>query len=98
MIPSASSLASKNQFLSEQFLDARNDLSPATEIEDPPVRCRSPNRFAAFYRATVGKKVVMAVSGLVLLVFVVGHLAGNLQIFLGAERAERLRGIAPTHA
>ena len=85
MIPSASSLASENQFLSEQFLDARNDLNPATEIEDPCVRCRSPNRFAAFYRATVGKKVVMAVSGLVLLVFVVGHLAGNLQIFLGAE-------------
>lgn len=46
----------------------------------------SQDRFAAFYRTTVGKKVLMAVSGLVLLIFVIAHLAGNLQIFLGAER------------
>jgi len=85
MVPSASSRASENQSLSEQFLDAPKDLSPATQIENPPVRCSSPNRFGAFYRTTVGKKVVLAVSGLMLLVFVVGHLAGNLQIFLGAE-------------
>ncbi|HEY5312582.1 MAG TPA: succinate dehydrogenase cytochrome b subunit [Pirellulales bacterium] len=60
-------------------------MNPATEIKDRPAHRRPPNRFVAFYRTTVGKKVVMAVSGLVLLVFVVGHLAGNLQIFLGAE-------------
>jgi succinate dehydrogenase / fumarate reductase, cytochrome b subunit len=46
----------------------------------------SRNRFASFYRTTVGKKVVMAVSGLVLLIFVIAHLAGNLQVFLGAEQ------------
>ena len=60
-------------------------MRPSTEIKDPPVHRRSPNRFAAFYRTTVGKKLVMAVSGLMLLAFVVGHLAGNLQIFLGAR-------------
>lgn len=64
---------------------SRLRMSPTAEIKDPTVRRRPPNRFAAFYRATVGKKVVVAVSGLVLLVFVVGHLVGNLQIFLGAE-------------
>jgi succinate dehydrogenase / fumarate reductase cytochrome b subunit len=38
-----------------------------------------------FYRTTVGKKVVMAVTGLVLFGFVIGHMAGNLQFFLGRE-------------
>lgn len=56
------------------------------ELRDRPVSRPAPNRLAAFYGATVGKKAVMAVSGVVLLAFVVGHLAGNLQIFLGAEK------------
>ena len=33
----------------------------------------------------VGKKVVMAVTGVVLVGFVIAHMAGNLKIFLGAE-------------
>lgn len=43
-------------------------------------------RVGAFWGTLVGKKVVMAVTGLILFLFVVGHLLGNLQIFLGAER------------
>jgi succinate dehydrogenase / fumarate reductase cytochrome b subunit len=35
--------------------------------------------------STVGKKVVMAVTGVVLVGFVIGHMIGNLQIYLGAE-------------
>jgi succinate dehydrogenase / fumarate reductase cytochrome b subunit len=42
-------------------------------------------REATFFGSSIGKKVVMAVSGLVLLGFVVGHMIGNLQIYLGAE-------------
>ena len=38
-----------------------------------------------FYQATIGKKVVMAVTGLILGGFVIAHLAGNLQIFMGPE-------------
>jgi succinate dehydrogenase / fumarate reductase cytochrome b subunit len=34
---------------------------------------------------TIGKKMVMAVSGLVLFGFVIGHMLGNLQIFLGPK-------------
>ena len=30
------------------------------------------------YRSTIGKKAIMAVTGLILLGFVVGHMAGNL--------------------
>lgn len=36
-----------------------------------------------FYDTTVGKKVVMAVSGIILLGFVFSHMAGNLLIFAG---------------
>lgn len=38
-----------------------------------------------FYRTTVGKKAVMAVTGIVLFGFVIGHMAGNLQFFLGRD-------------
>ena len=39
-----------------------------------------------FYNSTIGKKAAMAVSGLVLFLFVVGHLIGNLQIYEGPEK------------
>jgi succinate dehydrogenase / fumarate reductase cytochrome b subunit len=35
-----------------------------------------------FWQTTVGKKAIMAVTGVILFGFVVGHLIGNLQIFL----------------
>jgi succinate dehydrogenase cytochrome b subunit len=35
------------------------------------------------YRSTIGKKAVMAVTGVVLLLFVIGHMVGNLTIFSG---------------
>jgi succinate dehydrogenase / fumarate reductase cytochrome b subunit len=42
-------------------------------------------RRATFLGSSIGQKVVMAVSGLVLYAFVIGHMLGNLQIFLGRE-------------
>ena len=39
-----------------------------------------------FYRSTVGKKVIMAVTGLIWVGFVILHMAGNLQAFLGSEK------------
>lgn len=39
-----------------------------------------------FYTSTIGKKAVMAASGCVLFLFVVGHLIGNLQIYEGPEK------------
>ncbi|TYK49242.1 succinate dehydrogenase cytochrome b subunit [Actinomadura decatromicini] len=39
----------------------------------------------AIYRTTVGKKAVMAVTGGVLVLYLVAHMVGNLKIFLGAE-------------
>jgi succinate dehydrogenase / fumarate reductase cytochrome b subunit len=39
-----------------------------------------------FYQASIGKKVVMAVTGFILFGYVLGHLIGNLQIYLGREQ------------
>ena len=41
------------------------------------------NRLMALWRTVIGKKVVMAVTGLVLVGFVIGHMLGNLKIFAG---------------
>lgn len=40
----------------------------------------------SFYGTSVGKKVVMAVSGFILFGFVLVHMIGNLQIFLGPAK------------
>jgi len=42
-----------------------------------------------FYQASIGKKAVMAVTGVVLFGYLVGHLAGNMQVYLGAEQMDR---------
>jgi succinate dehydrogenase / fumarate reductase cytochrome b subunit len=51
---------------------------------------------ARFYDSTIGKKAVMAVTGLILFGFLIGHMLGNLQVFLGREvmnsYAEMLHG------
>lgn len=44
------------------------------------------NRVLRFWRSTVGKKIVMAVTGLIMIGFLILHAAGNLQLFEGAER------------
>jgi succinate dehydrogenase / fumarate reductase cytochrome b subunit len=42
-------------------------------------------RVRSFYDAPIGKKTVMAITGVILFGFVFVHMAGNLQIFLGNE-------------
>jgi succinate dehydrogenase / fumarate reductase cytochrome b subunit len=42
-----------------------------------------------FYQASIGKKAVMAVTAVVLFGYVIGHLAGNMQVYLGAEQMDR---------
>jgi succinate dehydrogenase / fumarate reductase cytochrome b subunit len=41
------------------------------------------------FRSSIGKKYVMAVSGCLLFLFVIAHLLGNLQIFLGPDVINR---------
>jgi succinate dehydrogenase / fumarate reductase cytochrome b subunit len=40
---------------------------------------------ARFYDSTIGKKAIMAVTGLILSGFLVLHMLGNLQVFLGRD-------------
>jgi len=47
------------------------------------------NIIANVFKSSLGKKYVMAVTGFVLFLFVIGHLVGNLQIFLGQEAINR---------
>ncbi|HWD06124.1 MAG TPA: succinate dehydrogenase cytochrome b subunit [Amycolatopsis sp.] len=56
-----------------------------TDLADrPDVR---PRRTAVrqFWDSTIGKKVVMAISGAILLSYVFAHMIGNLKTFFGAE-------------
>jgi succinate dehydrogenase cytochrome b subunit len=41
------------------------------------------NRIATFWQSTNGKKVVMAITGAMMFLFLIGHLLGNLLIFEG---------------
>jgi succinate dehydrogenase / fumarate reductase cytochrome b subunit len=44
------------------------------------------NRVWGLYEVYIGKKLVMVVTGVILVMYIFGHLAGNLQIYLGPER------------
>ena len=44
------------------------------------------NQAVRFYQASIGKKAIMAVTGLILFTYVLAHLIGNLQIYLGREQ------------
>jgi succinate dehydrogenase / fumarate reductase cytochrome b subunit len=52
-----------------------------------------------FLGSSIGKKVVMAVTGLALFGFVIAHMVGNLQVYLGPEvlnaYAKALRDLGP---
>ena len=41
------------------------------------------NRLAAIYSSNIGKKIIAAVTGLILFGFIAGHVAGNLKVFTG---------------
>ena len=41
------------------------------------------SKVSRFYDSTIGKKAIMAVTGLLLFGFLIAHMLGNLQIFLG---------------
>jgi succinate dehydrogenase cytochrome b subunit len=52
-----------------------------------------------FIRSSIGAKFVLAVTGILLFLFVVAHLLGNLQVFAGPEKlnhyAQALRDLGP---
>src|SRR3954464_7169716 len=66
-----------------------------------PERDRTPRRgvISTFCRSSIGRKLIVALTGIVLILFVIGHLLGNLQIFLGPDwinsYAQHLRDLGP---
>jgi len=49
------------------------------------------------FKSSLGKKYLMAITGFVLFLFVIAHLAGNLQIFLGPEAINRYGNFLQTN-
>jgi succinate dehydrogenase / fumarate reductase cytochrome b subunit len=53
--------------------------------------------FVNFYRSAIGKKAVMAITGLILFGWIFAHMVGNLKLYLGSEAlnhyAEWLRAL-----
>jgi succinate dehydrogenase / fumarate reductase cytochrome b subunit len=42
-------------------------------------------RVLSLYRSSIGKKILMAVTGVVFVLFVIAHMVGNLKAFMGPE-------------
>jgi len=42
-----------------------------------------------FYESTLGKKILMAVTGIILFLYLVAHMLGNLQIFMGEAQINK---------
>jgi succinate dehydrogenase / fumarate reductase cytochrome b subunit len=47
------------------------------------------NSLTSFFSSSIGRKWIVAATGVVLVGFVTGHMVGNLQIFLGQETLNR---------
>jgi succinate dehydrogenase / fumarate reductase cytochrome b subunit len=43
-------------------------------------------RVFSFYQSTIGKKYIMAVTGLIFIAYVIAHMLGNLKIYMGPEK------------
>jgi succinate dehydrogenase / fumarate reductase cytochrome b subunit len=73
-------------------------MVPAT-VSPVPSRSFSRNPIRAFYQSSIGKKFTVALTGVILILFVIGHLIGNLEIYLGQDHtngyAEFLHATGP---
>ncbi len=64
-----------------------DDADVLARYTGPPVPAARPQGhfLVRFWRSAVGKKWVMAITGIMLLGFVLAHMVGNLKVFLGKE-------------
>ncbi len=62
-------------------------------------RTSRPGIIRTLCHSSIGRKMVVAVTGVILILFVIGHLLGNLQIYLGPEwinaYSQHLRDLGP---
>jgi succinate dehydrogenase / fumarate reductase, cytochrome b subunit len=59
-----------------------NRRSPGIRAQYIPIAV---NAVQTFTKSSIGKKWIVALTGLVMFIFVIGHVSGNLQFFLGPE-------------
>src|SRR5947207_2400385 len=71
----------------EAGMESPKNLNPAVHLRGVATR-RIPvsHPTIVLWNTMIGKKVVMAVTGIVLIGFVFGHVIGNLKIFAGPEQ------------
>jgi len=78
------------------MIDQKSELQSATAAT---VRPKRRGFISDFCHLSVGRKMIVAVTGVILILFVIGHLLGNLQIFLGPEwinaYSQHLRDLGP---
>ena len=77
-----------------EISDPKSASQPNIQIAPPPL-----GSISSFLSSSIGRKIVVALTGIILILFVIGHLLGNLQIFLGPEwingYSEHLRELGP---
>ena len=65
------------------------DLRPAPSGQERPAQparnVATPSTAGNYWSSTIGKKAVMAVTGLLLVLFLLAHMLGNLKVFFGPE-------------
>jgi succinate dehydrogenase / fumarate reductase cytochrome b subunit len=59
---------------------------PVANLSAAPPRKFSHHPVIAFYQSSIGKKIIVATTGVILILYVLGHLLGNLQIYTGPDR------------
>lgn len=65
---------------------ADRGVSPYRRTEPvPPAQVRRGNFLLELYRSALGKKYVMAITGIVGLGYVLAHMIGNLKLYMGAS-------------
>jgi succinate dehydrogenase / fumarate reductase cytochrome b subunit len=63
-----------------------NPVHPVGEVMSPSVAANT--RLMAFWHTMIGKKFVMAITGAVLIGFVIAHMLGNLKAFSGRDELD----------
>src|SRR4051812_36394400 len=60
-------------------------MSVLTSASGGPSGAASRNRIVRALGSSIGLKILMALTGVILSVYVLGHMAGNLQAFMGPK-------------
>jgi succinate dehydrogenase / fumarate reductase cytochrome b subunit len=63
----------------------RSGLVTTTATQEADKNTRREPWIVTFYRSEVGKKWIMAITGIFLLLYVLAHMLGNLKVFFGPE-------------